>query len=595
MIKNYILAFLALPIFVNAQSVEFESAIIADLSSYSGATNFSGLGEYEIFLDTETGVLDKPVILLDGVDPFNTRSTTGIYGLLDYTGTGGDQNLGDLLRAEGFDMVSLNFPRYLRLSDGSLLNIDDVADTNADMIIDEADFPEGSTLIDGGSDFIERNAMLLVDLINTLNTDKIGDEELVIIGPSSGGLISRYALNYMENQSLNHNTRLYISFDAPHLGGNVPLGLQHQFNFLAFGLGDGLNILPLQPIVENLLKSPAARQVLTDHLEGHLLSGSNIEFDPTKLLPEAHPYRAIFDSAINGLTSTGFPETTRNVAIINGSGIGAAYKDTNGNDISPGFNMIDAVFDVPDAPFTTAQSVINMTPTTDLGTTLLNKILIETNFSNVTTTIIDVEVFAQAPDFTDGIDAAPGGLYDITDFTESIVTGGIFEEFTNNLKLEAYSIVPSVSAMALEFTNNETNWYAAIDQPADGTTNETTPFTNWYMPDVNEPHMFLSEENATFAFDEIVQTSLASNGFETLYAIKIAQNPVRETLTLLSDTIFNNVSIEINDVTGKSVFRKENVSLSSRNEFPLNLQSALYLLSVRNINGLDYREKIIVR
>ena len=130
---------------MQAQTIEFESSLIADLADYAGPTSFAGLGEYEIFLDTDNGVLDKPIILVDGFDPGDTRTIPGLYSLLDFNGSQGNQNLADLVRAEGFDVVILNFPSYFRLADNSLLNIDDASDTNADTVIDEARLPRKHT------------------------------------------------------------------------------------------------------------------------------------------------------------------------------------------------------------------------------------------------------------------------------------------------------------------------------------------------------------------------------------------------------------------------------------------------------------------
>ena len=188
---------------------------------YGEAASFLGKGEFEIYLDTVDGILDKPIILVDGFDPGDTRNTSAIYQLLNY---GTNQNLGDLIRAQGYDVVVLNFPTYTR--DAS------------------------TTIIDGGVDYVQRNAMILVELIKQINLQKIGTEKNVVIGPSMGGLISRYALRYMEQNSLNPDTRLYISFDSPHLGANVPIGFQHLFNYMGFG---PLEDVTMQGIVNGML------------------------------------------------------------------------------------------------------------------------------------------------------------------------------------------------------------------------------------------------------------------------------------------------------------------------------------------------------
>ena len=599
MIKKYALLLLTLPIFMQAQTVEFESSLTADLGDYTGATNFAGLGEYEIFLDTDTGVLDKPIILVDGFDPGDSRTIAGLYSLLDFSGSQGNQNLADLVRAEGFDVVILNFPSYFRLTDNSLLNIDDATDVNNDMVIDELDYP-GSTLVNGGADFIERNAMLLIDLINTLNADKSGDEELVIIGPSMGGLISRYALNYMENDSQDHETRLWISFDSPHHGANVPLGFQHQFNFLGFGLGDGLNVEALQGVVNGLLKSPAARQLLIDHFEAHLEDGEVAIFDPTKLLPEAHPYRAVFETHINALTSTGFPEDTRNVSIINGSGIGSPYQSITNADVTPGFAALDIQnLSLPDAPPVTninADININLTPATADGAQLISKIFVQGTFI-FPITLVDVEVDAQAPAFSDGVDAASGGLFDLGGFTSGLGGDPLIDSFLTALQLDKFSFIPSVSGMALEITNDEIDWYHNIDLGDPGSSGDTlnnTPFVNWYMPDDNENHVELTEQNVAFALSEIIPETLSNTDFENITSIKIERNPVQNDLTILSNRIVDNVTISLIDLTGKSVFSSKQ-TLSKRTSLPLSLDSGMYILNIETNDNYNYRTKIIVR
>ncbi|MEM6516328.1 MAG: hypothetical protein AAF688_09105, partial [Bacteroidota bacterium] len=537
MIKNYILFVFMLPCLIFGQTIEFQSSITADLSAYSDAIDFPGLGEYEIFLDTTDGILDQPIILVDGFDPGDVRDINGIYGLLDFIGSNGNSNLVDELRALGFDVIILNFPQYLRLDDNSLLNIDDVTDNNGDMIIDETDYPAGSQLVNGGADFMERNAMLLVELINTINNDKVGDEENVIIGPSMGGLISRYALNFMENQSLEHETRLFISFDAPHLGANVPLGLQHQLNYLAFGIGNGLNVETLQPLINNLLKSPAARQLLTDHFESHLQTDDDSEFDPNIILPAEHPNKTIFDSSINSLTATGFPENTRNVAIINGSGIGSPFQDLMGNDVTPGYNLLNiedlSLPDVPPLSNVTLNASINLTPATADGITSISTILVE-GFFVVTIPLVNVQAFAQANSFSDGIDAAPGGLFDISEITGALGNGGIFDDFASSFTLNRFSFIPSVSAMAMNFTNDEINWYEPMDFNDMGTTTNgiMTPFDNWYMPEDNENHVQLTQENVEFALNEILDSSLENQELKEGLKFQIANNPVDDNLII---------------------------------------------------------------
>ncbi|RKE98332.1 T9SS type A sorting domain-containing protein [Ichthyenterobacterium magnum] len=605
--KKYFLLLFLCPFLTFSQIVEFESTRIADLSNYTGATNFAGLGEYEIFLGND-GVLDKPIIVIDGFDPGDGRTISGLYDLLGYTDSNGSQNLAALVRDEGFDVVILNFPQYLRLSDSSLLNIDNVTDTNGDMIIDEIDYPAGSTLIDGGADFIERNAMLLVDLINMLNGPveeggKVGNEELVIIGPSMGGLISRYGLNYMENDTANngaapHETRLWLSFDSPHLGANVPLGFQHQFNYLAFGLGDGLNVTALQPVVNGLLKSPAAKQLLVDHFESHLVDGNPVNFDSAKLLPEPHPYRTEFLNTIGG-----YPQNTRNVSMINGSGIGNPYKSIANTDVTPGFSAFNDTFNVPDAPLpTTAEIKINLTPAStnnpNDGGELISKIKVISTLIIVPITVVDVEVNAKAHTYSDGVDAASGGLFDIGGFTEDLGTEGLIGQFISALTIDKFCFIPSVSGMGLEVNNNEINWFHDINLGAPSNNNDVinnTPFVNWYMPDENENHVELTEANVAFALSEIMPETLSNQSIDSNDIFKLGKNPITDNLVILSNNAYENASINIVDFTGKLVYSIKGLPISNRTIIPVNLESGMYVLNIKTKDNLSYKTKLIVR
>ncbi|VDH03263.1 PGAP1-like alpha/beta domain-containing protein [Bergeyella zoohelcum] len=99
-----------------------------------------------------------------------------------------------------------------------------------------------------GTDYIENNAELLKKAIRWVNQNKVGNEKNVVLGQSMGGLVARYALKDMEDQGENHDTKLYISHDAPHLGANTPLGLQYMMKnisrtFLKSPIVAGINYI----------------------------------------------------------------------------------------------------------------------------------------------------------------------------------------------------------------------------------------------------------------------------------------------------------------------------------------------------------------
>ena len=430
---------------------------------------FKGWGEMDIFYSPD-GVLDKPIFLIDGFDPLDSRNINTIYQALDYSGG----NLGDIVRENGYDVVVLNFPTYFR--------------------------EEDQVWIYGGADYIERNAMLLVELIKYINNLKVGDKQNVIIGPSMGGLVARYGLNYMESIGLDHETRLYISFDSPHAGANVPIGFQHMFNYLAYGLdtwaGD-FSVESLRPLVDGMLKSPAARQMLWDHFEPHLVNGGP-DFNNNSALPQPHPFFDIFYNAIDTVNSSEFPQNTRNVSIINGSSPGAPFYDLNGNAVSPGQQVLDA-FMPGVAEGTDAYLDAWYTPYAT-QTSTVSQIFIDAPWFCFCD--INSQAVAQSHGHTDGIDTAPGGLFDISELAATYATTDpVVDSFISQLQTSYFTFIPSISSMDY-FTNN---WNEQMVNPAN------TPFDNWSMPTQNEGHVQLTPQNVEFALNEIFNGESVGN------------------------------------------------------------------------------------
>lgn len=513
-------------------SGQFSPGTVHSISSsipyqgYGETQAYPGQGEYEIFLDTVNGVLDKPIILVDGFDPGDSRNTEAIYQMLNYGSSG--QNLGDIVRAEGYDVIVLNFPQYTRTGT--------------------------STIIDGGVDYIQRNAMILVELLNLINSQKTGNEKNVVIGPSMGGLISRYALRYMEQNSMNHDTRLYLSFDSPHLGANVPIGFQHLFNYMGYGpLGD----LTMQTLVDGMLKSPAAREMLLDHFEGHLQSGSTYDFDTNITLPTGCPnYRSVFQ---NELDTMGFPQNTRNIAIINGAGNATA----NG---TPGMEVMNHTFNTS----STQRAIININYTPAANQTKEVSHFKGQQWILWWITFYESAASSRSPVYTAGLDTSPGGRFDLTGFADAAEGNALFEEFMDNLAIGYFSFIPALSAMAITGTNN---YYANLS----GGMN--TPFAAYSMPVQNENHVTLQTQNVQFALNEILNDeTLAAQNIEN-DAVRI-ENPVKDVLRIKTSAMLKDAVISITDMSGKTVFTKSGMNMNGITEIPVRLEKGIYILNI---------------
>ncbi len=181
-------------------------------------------------------------------------------------------------------------------------------------------------------DTIEKNMLSVIRTITWLNdalTAVGSPEKLVVAGASLGGILARYALRQMELDGCCHNTRLYISFDAPHRGANIPMGMQKLVEVAAQSSASWKNVSwPLSwissfsnltislanPDIEEswdlVLNSPAAKALLIQHVT----PGANLV------------HQQFYDQ----LDSIGYPVYCRKVALINGSenGINHQLDDT---------------------------------------------------------------------------------------------------------------------------------------------------------------------------------------------------------------------------------------------------------------------------
>lgn len=236
-------------------------------------------GSYRIWYGNDktssSAPVTKPVIVVEGWDKDNLVNNQGIYWQLN----GG---LRASLTNNGYDVITLNFNNP-----------------------------------DWGLQF---NAMLLIELIEEINDNlKSGNEELVVIGMSMGGVIARYALKTMENLNLNHETRLYVSYDAPHQGATLPEGLYTLASHMANMTFSLLN----QPIV-----------YFRNHSAG-LLDLYNTLTSPSvnQMLKNSGSYHALWQTELDNL---GYPENLRRVAVSNGSMRGLRQRNAQGAYLNPG-------------------------------------------------------------------------------------------------------------------------------------------------------------------------------------------------------------------------------------------------------------------
>jgi hypothetical protein len=139
-----------------------------------------------------------------------------------------------------------------------------------------------------GTKSIEIKSKLVKKTIQLCNSFKQGNNALVIIGASMGGVVARHTLCLMEQQHIDHCTRLFVSIDSPHRGANISLGLNGLVSLLSTPSAEAA-------IFHDVLNSMAAKQLLISTPNG---------------LWE-------YQEAMQMLDDMGLPKKSLNVAIAN--------------------------------------------------------------------------------------------------------------------------------------------------------------------------------------------------------------------------------------------------------------------------------------
>lgn len=231
---------------------------VENINSRVGLPHMVG-GTGEVFLGCD-GVLDRPVILVEGFDGENTIGWRQVVWGFRFS------RFLNQLQNSGYDVIVLDF--------------------------------------DDGTDFIQNNAAVLRDLLRQVNQMKVGSHENIVIGASMGGLVGRYELSRMETEQVPHEVGLFVAYDSPHQGANIPVGLQQLTAFFAT-LTSVVSFIPaIQDIqVQNAaLASPASRQMIRQFQS-----------------PLPDPLYVAFRAELAGFGNQGYPQLCRNVAMFDGS------------------------------------------------------------------------------------------------------------------------------------------------------------------------------------------------------------------------------------------------------------------------------------
>lgn len=547
---------------------------------YDEATAYYGKFDYTIFYHTKNNLIArerrmiKPIIVIDGFDPGDTRKTTDCDCESDRTPKGcfeknsdikvvwypnqlsglpirvfnpdkhesiednmlynventvsgllEPKNLVTKLREEGYDVLVLNIPQYSTSAEGSSVD---------------------SKNIDGGGDYIERNGLALASYLQQTKaklTQNGSSENIVIIGPSMGGLISRYGLAYMEKREAEattqpekdlwkHNTRLWVSFDSPHLGANIPLGAQANIWFL----GEKLRNSKAEEKFNNQLNSTAGKQLLISQFSNVLntMSGGTGYSNNSPFFAQSQ-----YNLNSNGVAgSGGFPVSNSNfrkVSIINGSLSGVkngveggeflnvrGYKDPN---VLEGLVVGAAVASVVPFVGTITGAIFGGL----LGASKANVTVLRCRDSfypayGQTNDIFngDGQNFAIGwsqwhinhkwynlrgvnNDLRGSMDVVPGGTFTTGKILRDEITKGLEDSGMSSevrgTNIDEHSFISSFSSMAHLQPNQ--NWSNPLDNNLACALNKQTPFDSYFGLKENTGHIKLNKEIVNWLLEEL--------------------------------------------------------------------------------------------
>lgn len=424
-------------------------------------------GRAYVYLGATHATISNPVLIIEGFDIDNTMGWEYLYEAMN------QQGMIESLSTRGFDAVVLDF-------------------TDA-------------------TDYIQRNAFVAVELIQEINAAITPGASIAVVGASMGGLVGRYALAYMEANALEHNVRTFISFDAPHRGANIPLGIQYWVKFFSEQSDDAAAMLAS-------LQTPAPRQMLAYYFT-----------DPPETTAGSDP---LFAELQTDMASVGgYPALPRKVAVANGSG----YMADQG--FSPGEQLIlyeynsllvDIIGNVWAVPSGGGQIIFD-------------------GLLDLIWPLPDDELQAYVSG-TLPYDGAPGGTRSSMaqmDSTEA--------PYGDVIALhESHCFIPTISALDID---TEDLFY---DIAGDMDLLAHTPFDTVYFPVENQVHITITAEGAGWFISELERGLYASVGEPPAAALRMLSQNSPNPFTASTILRFRlpesgHVRLEVFDVEGRSV------------------------------------------
>lgn len=415
------------------------------------------------------------------------------------------------------------------------------------------------------------NAQAVKALIKGINEKKEGNYEGIFIGESTSGLLGRIALKQLENEHYDHQIGLYVSFDSPQAGANIPIGAQWIVDdvFTSGSLINSLGVftdffedifgkdIPYTDIY-NQLNCDAARQMCARHYMGNGKHNDIQEY----------------------LGSLGYPNNCRNIAYVDGSDNGMVatelYKNSDGHT-----EVRDIVLGAPLRAMWRVIPLGIITVSTKVWTLDVNQSdqtvasYMKTSIFNVASSIFKLHKESSGPK---PWSSAPGSFV------------GEYH------KRHAFTFVPTVSAIDLDRSIMNTGDFDYVNKNkaqivADG----LTPFDDFYANAKNFEHTTYEDFYATIDVQEYMydrmylqnRNIVHNRDFEAQHTLTAGKNvqPVEFSNSINSslhkqireEKVILNPGTNVNFVAGETITLNDGFEVESGADFSAKIEQDPHL------------------
>jgi hypothetical protein len=366
---------------------------------------------------------------------------------------------------------------------------------------------------------------------------------------------------------MDHNTRLWVSIDSPHLGANIPMGLQSLLNQIKD------DVPAANDFVVDQLGSVAAKQQLIEQFHSASSYQLNTSYLDGKteeqgfLVDRGHPFYIEYYNNLftNGLAeSKGYPQNLRKIALVNGAlkntkvyyNPFTAQLDNYINNGEIGFNVRGFQTFCTPWPFCWDEHVASLEAYTMPS---LNENLriskYKNGFSNISLRITNINSRGNMdnvqggwfPGFNELAKSVEGNddpfpyisspfwswhtlsLSNVWALLSDLLGGAELSLYNNE---HVNSFIPTFSSLG--FYQPETVWSENLDR--DLTCTNEIPFDTYFGPENNEQHTSFTQESVDWLLEELA----GNEQLPTVYKTNNADFVTGSNRICLNDNAFFN-------------------------------------------------------